>query len=92
MTVSNNQWLSPAHAGGWYLDVDDRRRPALLVLYHGLTKVLMLAIASAADVPAAADLVVVGSEVPRGVANQLVAQLAAKLAVTDGRPTPAAGR
>jgi hypothetical protein len=92
VTASDNQWLSPAHAGGWQMDVDDRRRPAQLVLHHGLTKVLTLPIASAAEVPAAADRVVAGAGVPRGVPNQLVAQLAAKLAVTDGRPSSAAGR
>lgn len=90
MTASNNQWLSPAHADGWRMDVDDRQRPVRLVLHHGPMKVLTLPIASAAEVPAAADRVVAGAGVPRAIANQLVAQLAAKLAVTDGRPSPAA--
>ncbi len=76
------------------MDVDDRRRPARLILQHGPGKVLRLPITSAAvaDVPAIANRLVTGTGVPRGIANQLVTQLAAKLAVTDGRPSPGAYR
>lgn len=90
MTVSDNQWLSPAHAGDWLMDVDDRRHPARLILRRGRAAVLALPITSAAEVPAVADRLVASTGIPRGVANQLVAQLAAKLAVTAGRPSSAA--
>lgn len=90
MTVSDNQWLSPAHAGDWLMDVDDRGHPARLVLRRGRTTVLTLPLTSAAEVAAAADRLVISTRIPPGVASQLVAQLAAKLAVTDGRPPSAA--
>lgn len=89
MTASHNQWLSPAHAGEWSMDVDDRRQPARLILHRGPEKVLTLPIASVAGVSAAVDRVVAGAGVPRGVANQLVTQLTAKLTVTGGRPSQA---
>jgi hypothetical protein len=85
VTVSNNQWLSPAHAGKWMMDVDDRQQPSQLILRRDRAAVLTLSITSAAEVPTVVDRLIASSGIPRGVANQLAAQLAAKLAVIDGR-------
>ena len=86
MSVSNNQWASPAHVGDWLMDVNDRRHPTELLVRRGRTPVLTVSISAAEDVSTKADDLVTCAGLSRGVANQLVMQLAAKLAVTDGRP------
>lgn len=86
MTVSNNQWASPAHVDDFLMDVDDRRHPHAVILRRRYTPVLTLPISTPDELPAKADDLVANGAVARGVANQLVMQLAAKLAVTEGRP------
>jgi hypothetical protein len=70
--------------------VNDRAHPSELVLSHQNVEVLRLPLASVDEMPGMIDPLVAQADVSAGDAKQLVVQLLAKLAVTEGWPTASA--